>query len=115
MLRGYTTESQPDRTWLRSDCCWVRMLIPWRSGSVAGYGQAMTYVQIRPVTGDDAEAVSALRRAVYSYKILSPAAARHMITVSSPAERSLALGDEVDGQLVAWGSAGLNTWTSEPG
>ena len=67
------------------------MLIPWRSGSVAGYGQAMTDVQIRPVTGDDAEAVSALRRAVYSYKILSPAAARHMITVSSPAERSLAL------------------------
>ncbi|WP_344148823.1 GNAT family N-acetyltransferase [Kribbella yunnanensis] len=74
-----------------------------------------TGVQIRPVTGDDAEAVAALRRAVYGYKVLSPAAAHHMITVFSPGERFLALVAEADGELVAWGSAGLNTWTSEPG
>ncbi|MFK4086577.1 GNAT family N-acetyltransferase [Kribbella sp. NPDC020789] len=75
----------------------------------------MTEVRIRPATGDDAEGVSALRRAVYSYKILSPEAARHMITVSSPAERFLGLVAEVDGDVVAWGSAGLNNWTSEAG
>ncbi|WP_405057116.1 GNAT family N-acetyltransferase [Kribbella sp. NBC_01505] len=74
-----------------------------------------TEVRIRPATGDDAEAVSALRRAVYSYKVMSPEAAHHMITVFSPAERFLALVAEVDGQLVGWGSAGLNNWTSEEG
>ncbi|MFI5728647.1 GNAT family N-acetyltransferase [Kribbella sp. NPDC051587] len=74
-----------------------------------------TQVRIRPVTGDDATAVAALRRAVYAYKILSPAAAHHMITVFSPAERFLALAAEVDGQLVGWGSAGLNNWTAEAG
>ncbi len=67
------------------------------------------------MTSADAEAVAALRRAVYPYKIMSADAARHMITVSSPAERFLALVAEVDGQVVAWGSAGLNIWTSEPG
>ncbi|TDD61003.1 GNAT family N-acetyltransferase [Kribbella antibiotica] len=72
-------------------------------------------MQIRPVTGDDAAAVSALRRAVYTYKVMSPQAAHHMITVFSPAERFLALVAEVDGQLVAWGSAALNNWTSEVG
>lgn len=75
----------------------------------------MTEVRIRPATGDDAETVAALRRAVYGYKVMSPAAVRHMITVSSPAERFLALVAEVDDQLVAWGSAGLNNWTSEAG
>ncbi|NOL39534.1 GNAT family N-acetyltransferase [Kribbella sandramycini] len=72
-------------------------------------------MQIRPVTADDAERVAALRRTVYGYKVLSPAATRHMITVSSPAERFRALVAEQDGELVAWGSGGLNTWTSEPG
>jgi len=74
-----------------------------------------TGVQIRPVTSADAEAVAALRRAVYGYKIMSVDAARHMITVSSPAERFLALVAETDGQVVGWGSAGLNVWTSEAG
>ncbi|TDC31168.1 GNAT family N-acetyltransferase [Kribbella albertanoniae] len=72
-------------------------------------------MRIRPASGDDAEAVAALRRAVYEYKVMSPAAARHMMTVFSPAERFLALVAEADGELVAWGSAGLNTWTSEAG
>ena len=72
-------------------------------------------VEIRPVVGDDAEAVAALRRTVYPYKLLSTKAAHHMITVQSPGERFLALVAEADGQLVAWGSGGLNPWTSEPG
>ncbi|GAB2663862.1 GNAT family N-acetyltransferase [Kribbella swartbergensis] len=70
---------------------------------------------IRPATGDDAEAVAALRRAVYSYKVMSPAATRHLITVSAPGERVLALVAESAGEVVAWGSAALNIWTSEPG
>jgi GNAT superfamily N-acetyltransferase len=72
-------------------------------------------VVIRPAGGDDADGVAAVRRAVYSYKVMSPAATRHMITSPTPGARFLALVAEVDGELVAWGSASLNTWTSEPG
>src|SRR5215218_10960816 len=72
-------------------------------------------VVIRPAVGDDADAVAAVRRAVFSYKVMSPAATRNLITVHRPAERFLALVAEVEGELVAWGSAGLNLWTSEAG
>ncbi|MEV5965709.1 GNAT family N-acetyltransferase [Kribbella sp. NPDC051952] len=75
----------------------------------------MRRVKIRAAVGDDAEGVAAVRRAVYSYKSMSPASARHMITVSAPEERFLPLVAEVDDTVVAWGSAGLNVWTSEPG
>src|SRR6266545_1733542 len=74
-----------------------------------------TPVVIRPAVGDDADAVAAVRREVYSYKVMSPAATRYMITVHQPAERFLALVAEVGGELVAWGSASLNVWTSDPG
>ncbi|MGY4771601.1 GNAT family N-acetyltransferase [Kribbella sp. CWNU-51] len=74
-----------------------------------------TGVVIRSAVGDDADAIAAVRRAVYSYKVMSPAATRHMITVQAPGERFLPLVAEADGELVAWGSAGLNVWTSEPG
>ncbi len=74
-----------------------------------------TRVVIRPAVGDDADGVAAVRRAVFAYKVMSPAATRHMITVSAPAERFLALVAESDGEVVAWGSAALNIWTSEPG
>ena len=74
-----------------------------------------TGVVIRSAVGDDADAIAAVRRAVYSYKVMSPAATRHMITVQTPGERFLPLVAEADGELVAWGSAGLNVWTSEPG
>jgi GNAT superfamily N-acetyltransferase len=74
-----------------------------------------TPVVIRAAVGDDAEAVAAVRRAVYSYKVMSAAAIRHMITVSQPAERFLPLVAVCGGEVVAWGSAGLNVWTSEPG
>ena len=72
-------------------------------------------MRIRVVTADDAGAVSRLRRATYSYSVMSAAATRHMITVQSPGERFLALVAEDDGELVAWGSAGLNVWTTETG
>ncbi|MFG1905518.1 GNAT family N-acetyltransferase [Kribbella sp. NPDC048928] len=74
-----------------------------------------TRAVVRQAVGDDAEAVSAVRRAVYPYKAMSPAATRHMITVQTPEERFLPLVAERDGAIVAWGAAGLNLWTSEPG
>jgi GNAT superfamily N-acetyltransferase len=46
---------------------------------------------------------------------MSAAATRHMITVQAPGERFLPLVAESDGEVVAWGSAGLNIWTSDPG
>ncbi|GAA2812747.1 GNAT family N-acetyltransferase [Kribbella solani] len=70
---------------------------------------------VRLATGDDAEGVAAVRRVVYPYKAMSAAATRHMITVQSPGERFLPLVAERDGELIGWGSAGLNVWTSEPG
>ncbi|TDU87776.1 acetyltransferase (GNAT) family protein [Kribbella voronezhensis] len=72
-------------------------------------------MQIRPAVAADAHEVARLRRETFSYKVLSAAAARHMITVQSPGERFLALVAESDGRLVGWGSAGLNVWTSEEG
>jgi GNAT superfamily N-acetyltransferase len=74
-----------------------------------------TRVVIRPAAGDDADGVAAVRRAVFSYKVMSPAATRHMITVSAPEERFLALVAVSGDEVVAWGSAALNIWTSEPG
>jgi GNAT superfamily N-acetyltransferase len=74
-----------------------------------------TGVVIRPAVADDAEEVAALRRTVYSYKVMSAKATRHMITVHSPEERFLALVAEADGKLVAWASGGLNIWTSDSG
>ncbi|MEV4261219.1 GNAT family N-acetyltransferase [Kribbella sp. NPDC049584] len=74
-----------------------------------------TRVVIRQAVGDDAEAVAAVRRAVYPYKAMSPAAIRHMIDVPSAGQRYLPLVAEREGEIVAWGSAGLTVWTSEPG
>ena len=64
---------------------------------------------------DDAEAVSALRRATFSYSVMSPASTRHLIEVHSPAEKFLGLVAISGRDLVAWGATGLNTWTSEEG
>jgi GNAT superfamily N-acetyltransferase len=72
-------------------------------------------VEIRPALPDDADAVAAVRRETFPYKVLSPAGARYMISVQSPGERFLALVAEDEGELVAWGSAGLNVWTSDQG
>ncbi|GAA1599733.1 GNAT family N-acetyltransferase [Kribbella sancticallisti] len=72
-------------------------------------------MDIRPAVPEDAEAVSALRRATFSYLVMSAATARYMIAVQPPAARVLALVAVADGEIVGWGSAGLNTWTSEAG
>ncbi|MFF0344873.1 GNAT family N-acetyltransferase [Kribbella sp. NPDC004875] len=74
-----------------------------------------TRAVVRQAVADDAEAVAAVRRAVYPYKAMSTAATRHMITVQAPGERFLPLVAESSGEVVAWGSAGLNVWTSDPG
>ncbi|HZX02957.1 GNAT family N-acetyltransferase [Kribbella sp.] len=74
-----------------------------------------TRAVVRQAVVDDAEAVAAVRRVVYPYKAMSAQALRHMITVQSPGERFLPLVAVRDGEVVAWGSAGLNVWTSEPG
>jgi len=74
-----------------------------------------TRVVVRSAVADDAAAVAAVRRAACSYKVMSPAAARHLITVQTPQERFLPLVAESAGEIVAWGSAGLNVWTSQPG
>ncbi|GAA1155514.1 GNAT family N-acetyltransferase [Kribbella jejuensis] len=74
-----------------------------------------TRAVVRLAVAADAGAVAAVRRAVYPYKAMSAAAVAHMITVQSPGERFLPLVALRDGEVVAWGSAGLNVWTSEPG
>jgi GNAT superfamily N-acetyltransferase len=74
-----------------------------------------TRAAVRRAVGNDAEAVAAVRRVVYPYKAMSPAAARHMITVHGEEERFLPLVAESDGRIVGWGSAGVNVWTSSPG
>jgi GNAT superfamily N-acetyltransferase len=70
---------------------------------------------IRATEVTDAEALSQVRRDTFSYSVVSPAAMRHAITMHTPAEQQLALVAEVDGVVVASGSCGRNTWTSEPG
>ncbi|MEU8221335.1 GNAT family N-acetyltransferase [Kribbella sp. NPDC048915] len=75
----------------------------------------VTRAKVRRAVEDDAEAVTAVRRVVYPYKAMSPAAARYMITQHTPAERFLPLVAEVEDRVVAWGATGLNVWTSKPG
>ncbi|MET9310909.1 GNAT family N-acetyltransferase [Kribbella sp. NPDC003505] len=74
-----------------------------------------TRAVVRLAVGDDAEAVATVRAVVAPYKVMSAAATRHLITVQSPKERFLPLVAEHEGEIVAWASAGINVWTSEPG
>ncbi|WP_427895964.1 GNAT family N-acetyltransferase [Kribbella sp. GL6] len=74
-----------------------------------------TRAVVRQAVADDAAAVAAVRRVVAPYKVMSTAAVRHLLTVQAPGERFLPLVAERDGEIVAWASAGLNVWTSEPG
>jgi GNAT superfamily N-acetyltransferase len=107
----------PGRLWTESSLLQSRSNLPdgvnpWLADGLIVMVRSM---EIRPVVADDAEEVARVRRETYSYKVMSPAAARHMITVQSPGERFLALVAESGGRLVAWGAAGLSVWTSEPG
>lgn len=72
-------------------------------------------MRIRVVTVDDAGAVSRLRRETYSYSVMSPAYIRHLLTTRSVGERFLGLVAEDGDEVVGYGSAGLNIWTSEAG
>ena len=67
-----------------------------------------TPVVIRPAVGDDADAVAAVRREVYSYKVMSPAATRYMITVRQPAER---FSGNMKAIAPSWTANG-NSWRS---
>lgn len=72
-------------------------------------------MEIRPARPDDAEALAAVRRDVFPFAVMSPATVRHMITSSTPDEKPLHLVGLDEGRVVAWGSAAINTWTSEVG
>ncbi|MDX6241616.1 MAG: hypothetical protein QOG10_6440 [Kribbellaceae bacterium] len=75
----------------------------------------VSQMDIRPAVPDDAEALAAVRRETFPYLVMSAALARHLISVQVPAERALRLVAESGGEVVGWGSAGLNSWTSEAG
>ncbi|MFC6705263.1 GNAT family N-acetyltransferase [Flexivirga alba] len=70
---------------------------------------------IRPARPEDAEAVAAVRRLVFPYKVMSAGMVRHAITAERRRERFLSLVAEQHGNVVGWGNAGLNIWTSTPG
>ncbi|MEV6287460.1 GNAT family N-acetyltransferase [Kribbella sp. NPDC051770] len=72
-------------------------------------------MEIRPAHPDDAEALAAVRRDVFAFAVMSPATVAHMITTSTPDEQPLHLVGLDEGRVVAWGSAAINTWTSDPG
>ena len=72
-------------------------------------------MDIRFAVPDDAEALAAVRRETFPYLVMSAALARHLLSVDIPRKRVLRLVAESGGEVVGWGSAGLNTWTSEPG
>ncbi|MEV6269534.1 GNAT family N-acetyltransferase [Kribbella sp. NPDC051936] len=74
-----------------------------------------TRAVVRLAVADDAEAVATVRAIVAPYKVMSAAATRHLITVQSPKERFLPLVADREGEIVAWASAGINVWTSQPG
>lgn len=74
-----------------------------------------TDVTVRSASADDAEAVAALRRTVFPYKVMSAEMLRHAITSGHPGEERLALVAQRNDRVIGWGKAGLNVWTSAPG
>jgi GNAT superfamily N-acetyltransferase len=72
-------------------------------------------MDIRPAVPADAEAIAAVRWDVFPYSVMSPATVRHDLETVVDEQRALKLVAEADGRVVAFGSTGLNTWTSEPG
>jgi GNAT superfamily N-acetyltransferase len=64
---------------------------------------------------DDAEAYCALYAIIQPYQVVTPAGVRHGWTAESPAARRRTMVVESDGGIIAAGSAGLDTWTSEAG
>jgi GNAT superfamily N-acetyltransferase len=73
-------------------------------------------VRIRVAQADDAEALAALRRAVFPYLVRSAAAIRYSLISNDPAERvENWVAEHDDGVLVGTAKAGLSVWTSRPG
>lgn len=72
-------------------------------------------VTIRKATIDDAAAFVALRREVTPWSVLTVAGMRHIWASEPERARALRLVAEKDGEPVAVGRAGLNTFTSTPG
>jgi RimJ/RimL family protein N-acetyltransferase/N-acetylglutamate synthase-like GNAT family acetyltransferase len=72
-------------------------------------------VLIREATDDDLDTVAALYRAADDARVVSVEGIRHMRRTRPERARVLDLVAEVDGAVVAAGSAGLNTWTTTEG
>lgn len=82
--------------------------------SLALTGMTTGFV-IRPARPEDAEAVAALRRVVFPYKVMTADTVQHTISADRPLERQLLLVAENAGTVVGWGKVGLNVWTSATG
>jgi GNAT superfamily N-acetyltransferase len=72
-------------------------------------------VTVRRAVADDAAAAAALRRIVFPYKVMTAEAIRRSVTRDRAQEKFLPLAAERDGQLVGFGTAGLNIFTSTAG
>jgi RimJ/RimL family protein N-acetyltransferase len=70
---------------------------------------------IRETTDGETEAVAALLRAADDARVVSAAGLLHGRRTQPARVRMLELVAEVDGEVVAAGHAGLNTWTSTEG
>ncbi|MCP2327794.1 GNAT superfamily N-acetyltransferase [Hamadaea flava] len=71
---------------------------------------------LRPANGAaDAAAFNTLRRVVTPYQVFSAERILHFWAVTPERAYAKVLVAEVDGQIVAAGRAGFNTWTSEQG
>jgi len=70
---------------------------------------------IRETTDEETEAVAALLRAADDARVVSAAGLLHGRRTQPERVRLLELVAEADGQVVAAGHAGLNTWTSTEG
>ena len=70
---------------------------------------------IRDAGDDDAEALASLFRAANDASVVSADGIRHMHRTSPEHARLVVLVAEVNGRVVANGSAGLNTWTTTEG
>jgi len=70
---------------------------------------------IRELTDDDLEAIAPLLRTSDDARVVSVAGLRHIRQTEPERTRRLELVAEVDGEVVATGRAGLNTWTTTEG
>ena len=70
---------------------------------------------IREATDDDMEAIAPLLRAADDARVVTVAGLRHVRQTEPERARRLELVAEIDGEVVATGRSGLNTWTSTEG